>query len=101
MAKKSMLAKNEERKQTVQKFKARRDELIKIIKDPAASVDQKLEAYAKLSKMPRDACPVRVRNRCEVTGRPRGYLSKFKMSRVSFRELSLQGKIPGVTKSSW
>ncbi len=101
MAKKSMLAKNEQRKQTVQKFKARRDELIKIIKDPAASVDQKLEAYAKLSKMPRDACPVRVRNRCEVTGRPRGYLSKFKMSRVSFRELSLQGKIPGVTKSSW
>jgi small subunit ribosomal protein S14 len=101
VAKKSMLAKNEQRKQTVQKFKARRDELIKIIKDPAASVDQKLEAYAKLSKMPRDACPVRVRNRCEVTGRPRGYLSKFKMSRVSFRELSLQGKIPGVTKSSW
>jgi len=101
VAKKSMLAKNEQRKQTVQKFKARRDELIKIIKDPAATVDQKLEAYAKLSKMPRDACPVRVRNRCEVTGRPRGYLGKFKMSRVSFRELSLQGKIPGVTKSSW
>ncbi len=101
MAKKSMLAKNEERKELVVAYKARRDELLKVIKDPAADMDQKLEAYAKLAKMPRNASPVRVRNRCQVTGRPRGYLKKFKMSRVSFRELALDAKIPGVTKSSW
>lgn len=96
-----MLAKNEERKKLVVAYKARRDELLKIIKDPTADMDQKLEAYAKLAKMPRNACPVRVRNRCQVTGRPRGYLKKFKMSRVSFRDLALDAKIPGVTKSSW
>lgn len=101
MAKKSMLAKNEKRKETVVKFAPRRAELIKVIKDPNANMDQKLEAYAKLAKMPRDASPIRVRKRCEVTGRPRGYMGKFHMSRVSFRELSLDGKIPGVTKSSW
>ena len=61
----------------------------------------KLEASRKLSRIPRNACPIRHRNRCGVTGRPRGYLRKFNMSRVSFRELALEGKIPGVTKSSW
>lgn len=101
MAKKSMLAKNEKRKRTVAFYQARREALLQIIKDPAADVDQKLEAYAKLGKMPRDASPVRVRKRCEVTGRPRGYMGKFQMSRIAFRELSLQGKVPGVTKSSW
>ncbi len=101
MAKTSMLVMNERRKETVEKFKPRRDELIKVIKDPNASVDEKLQAYAKLGKMPRNASPVRVRNRCKVTGRPRGYLRKFQMSRISFRELSLDAKIPGVTKSSW
>ena len=101
MAKTSMLVMNERRKETVEKFKPRRDELIKVIKDPNASVDEKLQAYAKLGKMPRNASPVRERNRCKVTGRPRGYLRKFQMSRISFRELSLDAKIPGVTKSSW
>lgn len=101
MAKKSMIAKNERRKRTVEKFRARREELLKTIKDPEASTDDKLDAYERLQKMPRDASPVRVRNRCGVNGRPRGYLRRFNMSRVQLRELALQGKIPGVTKSSW
>jgi small subunit ribosomal protein S14 len=101
VAKKSMLAKNEERKRLVAQFRARREELLKLIKDPDRSVDDKLEAYTKLAKMPRNASPVRVRNRCGVNGRPRGYLRRFNMSRVQLRELALQGKVPGVTKSSW
>jgi len=101
VAKKSMVAKNERRKRLVEQYKVRREELLKIIKDPEASTDDKLDAYEKIAKMPRDASPVRVRNRCGVNGRPRGYLRRFNMSRVQLRELALQGKVPGVTKSSW
>ena len=101
MAKKSMIAKNEKRKKLAVQYKARREELLAIISDAERSVDDKLEAYEKLAKIPRDASPVRYRNRCGVNGRPRGYIGRFNMSRVQFRELALEGKIPGVTKSSW
>ena len=101
MAKISKVVKNQKRKKMVSQYAERRAELKKIINSPNSSPEQVDEAVMKLQKMPRDASPVRVRNRCSQTGRPRGYLRKFGMSRVTFRELSLQGQIPGVTKSSW
>lgn len=85
----------------VQQYKEERAALKKIIKDPETSMAERLDAYRKMAKMPRNACPVRHRNRCGVTGRPRGYLRHFNMCRVTFRELALEGKIPGVKKSSW
>ena len=75
--------------------------LKKIINNPASTPEEVDAAMLKLQKLPRDASPVRVRNRCSQTGRPRGYLRKFGMSRVTLRELALEGQIPGVTKSSW
>ncbi len=101
MAKKSQLEKSKRNDRLVRVHKVKRDALLAVIKDPEKSMGDKLEALEKLGRMPRNASPVRHRNRCGVTGRPRGYLRKFNMSRVSFRELALEGKIPGVTKSSW
>ncbi|MCU1290978.1 MAG: ribosomal protein [Acidobacteria bacterium] len=101
MAKISKIVKNEKRKKKVTQFSERRAALKKIINNPASTPEQVDEAVMKLQKLPRDASPVRVRNRCSQTGRPRGFLRKFGMSRVSFRELSLEGQIPGVVKSSW
>lgn len=101
MAKISKVVKNEKRKKTVAQYSAKRAELKKIINNPQSSIEQVDEAVLKLQELPRNASPVRVRNRCSLTGRPRGFLRKFGMSRVTFRELSLKGQIPGVTKSSW
>lgn len=101
MAKISKVVKNEKRKEKVVRYAAKRAELKKIINNPKSSVEQVDEAVMKLQKIPRDASPVRVRNRCSQTGRPRGYLRKFGISRVALRELALQGQIPGVVKSSW
>lgn len=101
MAKISKIVKNEKRKKTVAKFATKRAELKKIINNPQSSVEAVDEAVMKLQKMPRDASAVRIRNRCSQTGRPRGFLRKFGMSRVTFRDLSLKGQIPGITKSSW
>ncbi len=101
MAKKSKLEKSKKIQRLILKHRERRAALLAIIKDPEKSMEEKLDANRQLAKIPRNASPVRHRNRCGVTGRPRGYLRRFHMSRVTFRELSLEGKIPGVTKSSW
>jgi len=101
MAKTSKVVKNEMRKKKVAQFSERRAELKKIINSPASSVESIDEAVMKLQKMPRDASSVRVRNRCSQTGRPRGFLRKFGISRIALRELALEGQIPGVIKSSW
>ncbi|MEO6589359.1 MAG: 30S ribosomal protein S14 [Pyrinomonadaceae bacterium] len=101
MAKISKVVKNQKRKKTVAKFAERRAELKNIINSPKSSIEQVDEAVIKLQKMPRDASPVRVRNRCSQTGRARGYLRKFGVSRIALRELALEGQIPGVVKSSW
>jgi len=101
VAKKSKLEKSKRNDLLVLKLKAKRNALLAVIKDPETAMGDKLEALTKLARVPRNASPVRHRNRCGVTGRPRGYLRKFNMSRISFRELALEGKIPGVTKSSW
>ena len=101
MAKISKVVKNEKRKKMVSQYAGRRAELKKIINNPTSTPEQVDEAVMRLQKLPRDASPVRVRNRCSQTGRTRGFLRKFGMSRISFRELSLEGQIPGVIKSSW
>lgn len=101
MAKISKVVKNEKRKRQVANWAERRASLKKIINNPASSPEQVDEAVMKLQKMPRDASPIRVRNRCSQTGRPRGFVRKFGISRVALRELALEGQIPGVVKSSW
>lgn len=89
MAKKSKIAKEKKRQQLVLKYAQLRKEL------------KEKRDYEALQKLPRDSSPTRLKNRCELTGRPRGYLRKFKMSRIAFRELAYKGQIPGVKKSSW
>ena len=101
MAKTSKIAKNNKRKATIDKYAERRAELVKVIKDPDASYEDKREAYQQIAKMPRDASATRYRNRCGVTGRPRAYYRKFGMSRLVFRELAHEGELPGVRKASW
>ena len=101
MAKTSKVAKNNQRKVIIDRYADRRAELIVITKDPNASYEDKREAYRKIAKMPRDASATRYRNRCGVTGRPRGYFRKFGMSRSSLRELAHNGELPGVRKASW
>ena len=101
MAKLAVKLRNEKRKKTVEKFKAKRTQLLEIIHDSRASDDAKEQARAKLQKLPRDASPVRIRNRCALTGRARGYHRKFGLSRLMLRELASKGQIPGVTKASW
>ncbi len=101
MATKAKVARNEQRKRLVELNREKRAALIETIKDPAAPQEEKLIAYSKLRRIPRDASPTRVRNRCNLTGRPRGYYRKFGLSRIALRDLALEGKLPGVIKSSW
>ncbi|MCH9634170.1 MAG: 30S ribosomal protein S14 [Chlamydiae bacterium] len=101
MAKKSMVQKQIKREAIVKKFWERRQTLKKTISDPNTDHDTRLEAIDKLNKMPKDSSCIRLRNRCQLTGRPRGYLRKFKLSRICFREMANTGLIPGVVKASW
>jgi small subunit ribosomal protein S14 len=101
MAKKSKIAKNEQRKVIVARYAERRAVLKAVMKDPAAPIEAKLEARDALNRMPRDASATRVRNRDRIDGRPRGHLRRFGLSRVNMRELAHRGELPGVTKSSW
>lgn len=101
MAKKSSIEKNNRRKRLVLKYKDKRTELKAMVKNTDLSLQERLEAQAKLSALPRNSSPVRVRNRCQLTGRPRGYMGMFKLSRIQFRKLALSGLLPGVKKTSW
>ena len=101
MAKLAVVLRQQKRVKIVAKFKARRAQLIEIMQDSRASDEAKDEARAKFQKLPRDSSPVRLRNRCALTGRPRGVYSKFGLGRSKLRDLALKGEIPGVTKSSW
>ena len=101
MAKVSAVNKNNKRIRLVAKYAEKRAALKAAAKNPNLSFDEQFEARLKLSTLPRDSSKSRVRNRCQVTGRPRGYYRKFKMSRVSLRRLASHGFVPGVVKSSW
>ncbi|QOG05841.1 30S ribosomal protein S14 [Aureimonas sp. OT7] len=101
MAKKSAIEKNKRRERLVAKFAAKREALKAITTDQSASMEDRFRAQLKLAELPRNSTKVRVRNRCEVTGRPRAYYRKLKMSRIALRELGNNGQIPGIVKSSW
>ena len=101
MAKTSKIATNEKRRIIVARYAERRAELKRIIKSPASTPEARRAAQAELARQPRDASPVRVRNRDAVDGRPRGHLRTFGLSRVRVRELAHLGQLPGVRKSSW
>lgn len=101
MAKKSSIERNEKRRRLVAKYAAKRAELKKMLLDPELPDEAFFAAQKKMAKLPRNSSPIRVRNRCSMTGRPRAYLRKFGLSRLTFRECASEGKIPGVTKSSW
>ncbi|MFE3958297.1 30S ribosomal protein S14 [Nocardia sp. NPDC059091] len=101
MAKKSKIAKNEARKIVVARWAERREELKEIIRKPASSDSERAAAQAALQRLPRDASPVRLRNRDAADGRPRGHLRKFGLSRVRVRAMAHRGELPGVHKSSW
>lgn len=101
MAKKSAVAKNERRKKLVAQYAEKRAALKAIAEDESLPMEERFKARLKLAELPRNSAANRVRNRCEVTGRPRGYYRKFNMSRISLRQLASDGQVPGVVKSSW
>lgn len=101
MAKRSSIEKQKRRERTVKLKWEKRQELKRKSQDINLGEDERQDARIALNKMPRDACPSRLRNRCSFTGRARGFLRKFKLSRLTFREFALKGLIPGVTKASW
>ncbi|MCF3171968.1 30S ribosomal protein S14 [Streptomyces sioyaensis] len=101
MAKKSKIAKNEQRREIVARYAERRAELKAIIANPGTSDDERAAAQQELRRQPRDASATRVRNRDAVDGRPRGHLRTFGLSRIRVREMAHAGELPGVTKSSW
>lgn len=101
MAKKSIVNRNIKRLKTVERFAAKRKEIFDILKDSKSSPEDKFEARMLLQKLPRDSSPVRLRQRCALTGRPRGVYKKFGLGRIKLREIAMRGEIPGITKASW
>jgi small subunit ribosomal protein S14 len=101
MAKTSSVEKNNRRRKLVKQHAAKRARLKAITQSKTAPIEERFAAQLKLTEMPRNSAKTRIRNRCEVTGRPRAYYRKLKMSRLALREMSNQGLIPGMVKSSW
>lgn len=101
MAKKSAVEKNKKRARLVQKYAGRRERLKAIANDRTLPAEDRFAARLKLATLPRNSSPVRIRNRCELSGRPRGFYRKFKLSRIALRDLASNGQIPGMIKSSW
>ena len=101
MAKKSLINREQKRRDTVEKFAAKRAELMAIITNSKLSEEEHFAARQKLQALPRNSSPVRLRNRCALTGRPRGVFSKFGLGRIKLREYAMRGEVPGVVKASW
>ena len=101
MAKKSSIEKNKRRMKLAKSFAGRRERLKTIANNDSLSMEERFEARLKLAELPRNSSPTRIRNRCEITGRPRAFNRKLKMSRIALRELGSRGLIPGLVKSSW
>jgi len=101
MAKKSAVNRNNMVRQLVKRYETKRAELKAIANDESRPLEDRFEARLKLAELPRNSSKVRIRNRCDITGRPRAYYRKLKMSRIALRELGSQGQIPGLVKSSW
>jgi small subunit ribosomal protein S14 len=96
-----MIERQARRLKTVQKYAAKRAEYRRIVRSPTSTDDEKQTAQTKLQALPRDASPVRLRNRCSITGRPHGYYRKFGLGRNKLREATMRGEIPGLSKASW
>ena len=101
MAKTSAIQRNLKRIKLTKKFLKKRNELKKIISDKKLPLDERFKAQLKLSKLPKNSAKTRIRNRCEITGRPHGVYRKLRISRIALRDLASKGRIPGMTKSSW
>ena len=101
MAKLALINREQKRRRTVAKFQAKRAELREAVNDAQRSDEERAEARARLQQLPRNASPVRLRNRCRLTGRPRGVFRKFGLGRNKLREIAMRGEIPGVIKASW
>jgi small subunit ribosomal protein S14 len=101
MAKKSMVAREKKRIATVKRFAVKRAEYKRVIRDPKSSEDDRDNAQLKLQALPRDSSPVRVRNRCAISGRPKGFYRKFGLARTMLREATMRGEMPGLRKASW
>lgn len=101
MAKTSMVQREVKRARLVSRYGAKREKLKAIIKNPGSSDEERMAAVEKLQKLPRDSSPSRLRNRCNITGRPHGYYRKFGLGRNKLREITMRGEIPGLTKASW
>lgn len=101
MAKTSMIERDKKRAKTVRKYAAKRAKLKEMQRDPKASPEQRMAAGEALQKLPRDASPVRLRKRCEITGRPRGTYRRFGLGRNKLREAAMRGDVPGLRKASW
>src|SRR3989304_9853316 len=101
MAKTSMIERNNKRKRLAKKYQTRRTRLKAIAADRSLPAEERFAAGLKLAELPRNSSPTRIRNRCDLTGRPRGYYRKLRLSRIALRDLASNGQIPGMTKSSW
>lgn len=101
MARLALINREKKRRRLVKKYAAKRAELLAIIRDPSRSEEERANARLKLQSLPRNASPTRLRNRCQLTGRPRGVFRKFGLCRNKIRELAMKGEIPGVIKASW
>jgi small subunit ribosomal protein S14 len=101
MAKQSSIQKNKNRKAIVSKYQLKRQDLKKKIMQKTLSMEERFKLQSKLSELPRDSAKIRLRNRCEITGRTRGVYRKFRLSRIKLRELTMSGNLPGMVKSSW
>lgn len=101
MAKTSAIEKNNRRRKLVKRYAAKRERLKAIARDQALPIEERFAAQLKLAELPRNSAAVRIRNRCELTGRPRAFYRKFKLSRIALRELGSKGQIPGMVKASW
>ena len=101
MAKLALINRDQKRRGTVKKFAAKREELLATVNNQKLAPEERYEARLKLQKLPRNASPVRLRNRCKLTGRPRGVFRKFGLARGKLRDIAMRGEIPGVIKASW
>lgn len=101
MAKLALINRENKRRATVEKFAAKRAQLVAVIEDQSRSEEERFEARLKLQALPKNSSPVRLRNRCQLTGRPRGVFSKFGLGRMKLRDFAMRGEVPGMTKASW
>lgn len=101
MAKLALINRNEKRRKTVEKYAAKRAELLAVVNDVSRSEEDRFDARLKIQALPRNSSPVRLRNRCKLTGRPRGVYRKFGLGRSKLRDFVMRGEVPGMTKASW